>query len=184
MNNNVTSKKILISHCKEIVKDSGLKYLSIRNLSEKSGVSIGAIYNYFESKEQLITETIGEIWNELFHFSKESYDQTSFTECLSALVDSVQEGKKTYPFFFSSDALTLSINYSTVNNHLDYNYWSHIKSELGVILSKDKKISPDTFDENLTIEMFVDYIFVLLLQTIMNKIEKESLIKFVSNSIY
>ncbi|WP_252899132.1 TetR/AcrR family transcriptional regulator [Lactococcus fujiensis] len=77
MNNSITSKEILIHHCKEIVKAQGLKGISIRSLAEHSGVSIGAIYNYFSSKDQLVSETTGAIWQKYSIFLKRVSNMTN-----------------------------------------------------------------------------------------------------------
>ena len=48
-----------------IISEKGFKGLSIHNLSQKLGLSEGAIYRHFESKEQIIFDIVMDVRNEM-----------------------------------------------------------------------------------------------------------------------
>ncbi|WP_252899133.1 hypothetical protein [Lactococcus fujiensis] len=121
---------------------------------------------------------------EIFHFSEKSFEYDEFVKCLEELLWSIEKGKALYPHFFSAQAITISIGSSAQSLQTNYDYWSHIKESLVKILIIDKKIRPDVFDDNLTAEKFVDYVFELFLHVILSDDKNNGLIKFVQNSIY
>lgn len=50
-----------------LAEQSGLSSLGIRSVAEACGVSVGTIYNYFPTKEDLVVEVIGMFWRNAFH---------------------------------------------------------------------------------------------------------------------
>ena len=182
MNKAVTSKELLVSYCKEMVREDGISEINIRSLANKSQISVGAVYNYFSSKEELLSETICSIWSEIFHFETESYAFDSLTECFNSLFYSIEKGKELYPNFFTEHTLvqTQKINEDTMT----FDYWGYIKQSLVDTLKKDKSVREDVFNNILTPRYYIDYIFVLFLQVIVEPMPKEGFLKLVSNSIY
>lgn len=185
MNKSVTSKELLISICKELVREEGIAQVNIRSLAEKSQISIGAVYNYFSSKEELLSETIFNIWSEIFHFSSESYNFDSLTECFISLFHSIEKGKKLYPNFFTEYGLIKIQKISAGNDGiLKFDYWEHIKQGLRDTLDKDTRVRNGVFNNVLTPQSYIDYIFELFLQVIAESMSKDGFLKLVSNSIY
>ena len=54
MNNTVTSKDDILAASREIISREGLPAVSIRSVAAACGVSVGSIYNYFDSKAELV----------------------------------------------------------------------------------------------------------------------------------
>ena len=54
MNKVVTSKEELLDTARQIVFQEGIDQLSIRVLAKKLNISVGAVYNYFPSKSDLL----------------------------------------------------------------------------------------------------------------------------------
>lgn len=48
------------------------------------GVSVGSIYNYFDSKAALLSETVGSVWQEIFHRPDDT--DALFSQMLSAML--------------------------------------------------------------------------------------------------
>lgn len=184
MNNQISSKEQLIGYCKEIVRADGLQAISIRSVAKKAGMSVGAVYNYFPSKGELLAETIGSIWSEIFHFSEETFHFDDFTKCLEALLQSVEQGKAIYPDFFSSYALVMAFDDKIMGSKMMERYWQHIKQALLNALTQDKKIRENVFDSHLTSERYVEYVFELFLYTMTNDGSYKGILKLVRNSIY
>lgn len=57
-------RSLVFNKAKAFVQDNGLGNLTIRDLAQDSGVSIGTIYNMFGTKDNLIVELINNYWEE------------------------------------------------------------------------------------------------------------------------
>ena len=61
MNTVVTSKEEILKASRELVRQQGWPAVNIRSVAAACGVSVGSIYNYFDSKaaiEQFIQEAL------------------------------------------------------------------------------------------------------------------------------
>lgn len=184
MNNAVSSKEQLIAECKELVRVRGIQGVSIRSLAKQAGISTGAVYNYFSSKNQLLIETIGSIWAEIFHLADVEQTYPRFTDYLRELLASVAEGKKRYPHFFSEHALAFSFDEKQQGQQAMAKYRERLKEKLYQGLRADTTVRQGVFTAELSQEEAVDYIFALFLTVIIEGKSPESLLKFVENSLY
>ena len=67
MNKVVTSKEELLDTARQIVFQEGIDQLSIRVLAKKLNISVGAVYNYFPSKSDLLLAIVECFWKGIFH---------------------------------------------------------------------------------------------------------------------
>lgn len=67
MNTAVTSKDEILKTSRELIRQQGWSALSIRSVAAACGVSVGSIYNYFDSKAVLLGATVKSVWCEIFH---------------------------------------------------------------------------------------------------------------------
>ena len=118
MNLPSTSKEEIISICQRLAKEKGLSSINMRSVAIECSVSVGAIYNYFPSKSELLCSTIESIWKDIFHMSSEQFSFTNFIECLTWLFESIQEGSQEYPEFLSKHAMSLAAE-DAFNQKLD-----------------------------------------------------------------
>ncbi len=65
MNRLATSKKIYWLPA-GVDQENGWAAVSIRSVAAKCSVSAGTIYNYYESKAELLGATIESVWQEIF----------------------------------------------------------------------------------------------------------------------
>lgn len=84
MKKRVISKDYLLEVAHTIALQEGPEGLSIRNVAKHADVSIGSVYNYFESKEDLTQSLISNIWNLFYdNIINESSSISSYTEFLN-----------------------------------------------------------------------------------------------------
>ena len=76
MNAAVTSKEEILKTSRELIRQQGWSSVSIRSVAAACGVSVGSIYNYFDSKAALLSETVGSVWQEIFHRPDDGTIQT------------------------------------------------------------------------------------------------------------
>ena len=79
MNRLATSKEDILAASRELIKENGWAAVSIRSVAAKCSVSAGTIYNYYESKAELLGATIESVWQEIFfHPEDEQVLQLAF----------------------------------------------------------------------------------------------------------
>ena len=67
MNTIVTSREEILKASRELIRQEGWSAISIRSVAAACGVSVGSIYNYFDSKTELVSATVESVWEEIFH---------------------------------------------------------------------------------------------------------------------
>ena len=55
-------KEAILYHAKSIIVDEGYNSLTMRYVSEKSGIAVGTIYNYFPTKKDLTIQLMEAHW--------------------------------------------------------------------------------------------------------------------------
>lgn len=104
----ISSKEKIIVSCREMAQEKGLSSINMRSVAAKCNVSVGAVYNYFPSKTELLCATIESIWKDIFHILKEPFGFTDFISCISWLFESIHQGSEKYPEFLFRHAMTLA----------------------------------------------------------------------------
>ena len=56
------AKETIVKEARALLAENGASKLNMRALAESAGVAAGTLYNYFPSKEDLITEVVREDW--------------------------------------------------------------------------------------------------------------------------
>ena len=68
MNTVVTSKEEILKKSRELIREKGIRHMNIRAVASFCGVSVGSVYNYFDSKAELLEAVIESVWQDIFHF--------------------------------------------------------------------------------------------------------------------
>ena len=82
MNPMATSKENILQISRNLIQQNGWAGVNIRSVAAACGVSVGCIYNYFESKTDLLSATVESIWNDIFHHPE---DEAVFQDTLSCV---------------------------------------------------------------------------------------------------
>ena len=82
MNPMATSKENILQISRKLIQQNGWAGVNIRSVAAACGVSVGCIYNYFESKTDLLSATVESIWNDIFHHPE---DEAVFQDTLSCV---------------------------------------------------------------------------------------------------
>ena len=86
--------------------------------------------------------------------------------------------------YFSSKSELLSATIEAVWKDI-FQMGKTLENQMAHFLENDEKIRQGIFTENLTAEIFTDYIFTLFLSILLEKQnEKESFLEFVKNYLY
>ncbi len=185
MNKTLTSREAILSVGKEVIAESGLRALNMRNIAQKCGVAVGSVYNYFPSKSDLIVATIESVWTEIMHGSIGCTPQLDFTENVLSLFNSIQMGCQKYPSFFSLHAMSVANFDKNKGRDAMNKYFEHIKNGLMKALNYDTKVKKDAFSEKFTKLDFVDFIFANIISLLMKEVKScDFLIEIIRRTIY
>ncbi|MGL4344090.1 MAG: TetR/AcrR family transcriptional regulator [Cellulosilyticaceae bacterium] len=169
MSKTITSQEAILSVAQEIVAQSGLKGLNIRDVAQKCGVSVGSIYNYFPTKSDLTIATIEAIWKDIMHGYKVYEDQHNFVDNIERLFVTIQSGSKKYPSFFSVHPMSVvGVDRDKGRESMDQ-YFIYMKRGLLATLNADEGIKKDTFSETFRQEDFIDFVFSSLMALLMKQ---------------
>ena len=99
MNPVVTSKEEILAASRELIRTRGWQAVNIRAVAAACGVSVGSIYNYYDSKSSLTAATVESVWCEIFH--RPSAEPADTLACLRWMYERMAWGAREYPGFFS-----------------------------------------------------------------------------------
>lgn len=185
MNKVVTSKEEIMEVSRRLVLEKGIASLSMRSLAEACGVAVGSIYNYFPSKADLLSESIGSVWEEIFKpfYEREAFG--SFTECVSVLFGTIRDGDKKYPGFFTVHALNFASADREKGKEAMTRYLAALEGRLADALRQDENIREGVFGEIFSEAVFAGYVFELMLSIFLRKGQScEALLEMIRQTIY
>lgn len=169
MNTVVTSKEELLKASRELIRQQGWQAVSIRSVAAACGVSVGSIYNYFDSKAALIGATVESIWYEIFHRPESETVFRDTQACILWIYKCMKYGCKQYPDFFTFHALGFMREDKPDGKRRMQQTWQHILSELCSVLKRDTNVRTDAFTEQFTAEIFADVLFSLILSALLRQ---------------
>lgn len=169
MNSVVTSKEDILKKSRELIRQQGWSGINIRSVAAACGVSVGSIYNYFDSKTALVSATAESVWREIFHRSE---DGTAFEDtqaCITWMYGQMEYGCKQYPGFFTLHSLGFMREEKAQGKQKMQQTWRHILDGLCSVLKRDVRIRADAFTEQFTEEIFADILFSLMLSALIRE---------------
>lgn len=185
MNTVVTSREAILEVSRRLIRQKGWGAVNIRSVAGECGVSVGSIYNYFDSKAELVAATVESVWCDIFHFSEQENTFDSFTECIQWVFASLKEGEKKYPGFFALHPAGFAGGEKAGGQRRMARSWEHMRQGFCMVLEKDRSIRRDAFDESFTRENLADMVFSLILsEMLQKKYDSEIILEMVRRLIY
>ena len=105
MNTIVTSKEEILKNSRELIREKGWAAVSIRSVASACRVSVGSIYNYYDSKAELISATVESVWCEIFHRPQDEAVFQDVQTCVKWMYERMAYGYEQYPGFFTLHSL-------------------------------------------------------------------------------
>ena len=159
MNTVVTSKEDILKTSRELIQQRGWSAVNIRSVAIACGVSVGSIYNYFDSKAALICTTVESVWCEIFHRPEDSDVFQDTQACITWMYERMGYGCK--------------------------QTWQHILDGLCFVLKQDSRIRTDAFTEQFTAEKFADVLFSMMLSALMREdYDATAVLEIVRRTLY
>ena len=160
MNTIVTSKEEILKTSCALIQEQGWSAVSIRSVAAACGVSVGSIYNYFDSKAELVSATVESVWREIFHRPEDAAVFQDVQACVIWMYERMAYGYEQYPGFFTLHSLGFMRDEKADGKRHMQQAWHHMLMGLCAVLKQDARIRPDAFDEQFTAEKFAEHIAI------------------------
>ena len=185
MNTAVTSKEEILKTSRELIRRQGWAAVSIRSVAAGCGVSVGSIYNYFDSKTDLIGATVESVWCEIFHRPEDDTVFQDVQACVAWMYQRMAYGCERYPGFFTLHSLGFLREDKTAGKQRIQQTWQHILAGLCSVLKQDVRIRPDAFTEQFTAEKFADVLFSQMLSALLRQdYDPSAVLEIVRRTLY
>lgn len=185
MNTVVTSKEEILKASRALLQRQGWPAVNIRSVAAACGVSVGSIYNYYDSKTALVGAVVESVWFEIFHRPEGSAVFQDTLACVAWMYKRMEYGSKHYPDFFTLHALGFMGQAKADGRQKMQQTWQHILDELGAVLKRDAKIRPGTFTEEFTAEKFADVLFSLMLSAFLRQdYDPSAVLEIIRRTLY
>lgn len=185
MNTVVTSKEDILKTSRKLIRQQGWSAINIRSVASACGVSVGSIYNYFDSKAALVSATVESIWCEIFRRPEDSAVFQDTRACIAWMYERMEYGCRQYPGFFTLHSLGFMQEDKSDGKRKMQQTWQHILDELCSVLKQDAGIRNDAFTEQFTVERFADVLFSLMLSALLRQdYDPAAILEIVRRTLY
>ena len=185
MNPVVTSKEEILKTSRQLIQQQGWSAINIRSVAAACGVSVGSIYNYFDSKAALVGAVVESVWCEIFRRPGDGSAFQDTLACVTWMYERMEYGGKHYPGFFSLHSLGFMGEDKSDGRRKMHKTWQHILDELCAVLKRDTRIRADAFTEEFPAEKFADILFSLMLSAFLRQdYEPSTVLEIVRRTLY
>lgn len=185
MNTVVTSKEEILKTSRALIQREGWSAINIRSVASACGVSVGSIYNYFDSKADLVGATVESVWCEIFHRPEDGAVFQDTQACITWLYGRMEYGCRQYPGFFSLHSLGFLGEDKSDGRRKMQQTWQHILDGLCSVLKLDAKVRPGAFTPEFTPESFADLLFSLMLSALLRQdYDPSTVLEVVRRTLY
>lgn len=185
MNTVVTSKEEILKTSRELIRREGWSAVNIRSVAAECGVSVGSIYNYFDSKADLVGATVESVWCEIFHRPEDEAVFQNTQACITWLYQRMEYGCQQYPGFFTLHSLGFMGEDKSAGRRKMQQTWQRILDGLCLVLRRDTGVRPGAFSEQFTAEKFADLLFSLMLSALIRQdYDPTAVLEIVRRTLY
>lgn len=185
MNTTVTSKEEILKTSRELLERQGWSAINIRSVAAACGVSVGSIYNYFDSKTALVSAVVESVWCEIFRRPEDGAAFENTLTCVTWMYERMDYGCKHYLGFFSLHSLEFMGEDKADGRRKMHRTWQHILDELCAVLKRDTRIRADAFTKEFTAEKFAEVLFSLMLSAFLRQdYDPSAVLEIVRRTLY
>lgn len=185
MNPMATSKENILQISRKLIQQNGWAGVNIRSVAAACGVSVGCIYNYFESKTDLLSATVESIWSDIFHHPEDEAVFQDTLSCVRWMYKQLEYGCQRYPGFFTHHALGFVQQDTADGKQQMQRAWQHILDALCTVLRNDTRIRADAFTAEFTVEKVAEMLFSLMLSALVRQdFDPSTVLEIVQRAVY
>ena len=185
MNKVITSTVAILAISKRIAAQEGLAELSMRKIARECGVAVGSIYNYFPSKEDIIAETIGCIWDELIAEAQVFSESCDFVAAVEQFFSMAKRGTEKYPNFLTVHRTGFPPTEKDQGKMKMTAYFASVSKQLSAVLNADPKVSPQAFTPAFDQASFIGFVLKSIIALLQSQGEDcKVLTEMIARTIY
>lgn len=185
MNTVVTSQEEILRASRELIQRNGWAAVNMRSVAAACGVSVGSIYNYFDSKTALVAAAVESVWNDIFHRPEDGGAFQDTQTCIRWMYQQMEYGCKQYPGFFTHHSLGFMQQGMADGKRQMQQAWRHILDGLCFVLKNDSRVRKNAFNQQLTLEKFAGVLFSLMLSALLRQdFDPSAVLEVVRRTIY
>lgn len=142
-----------------LVEKDGFDHLTMRRLAKEAGISIGSVYNLFESKDQLTMFVIQRYWTAAINniVSESENDNRSFIKKLEYLYTQFQSVTKEFHQDWLQDLVKIQMSNPQVAEMSSY-YKMALEKHIQQMIVDDSSLHAQ-LDQELTAQRLAAFIF-------------------------
>lgn len=160
MNKVVTSKAELLAAAQQITYAEGIQHLNMRTLANKLDISIGAVYNYFPSKADLVLAIIENFWKNVFHDDLcKIHEPLCFPAFYEKIYQQLSVHMEDFQAIFLGQLHLLADADKEKGKALEQHYLQHMQKGFLFALAQDVHIPESLWTPAFTKETFIQYLF-------------------------
>lgn len=184
MKYNIITKEEIIKNTKLLAQVYEFNDINMRNVAKVNKVSIGTIYNYFDSKDDIIKELIKSMWEDIFSIDIEYSQEYTFKKYFESVLDNIDNTKKAFPKFIQYHSTAFSKTKIDEVKNLKYDFIERVKNDISEILKSDLAINKEIFDEKLTLDVLTNFVFDIIYMYLYKNDTKKDFIIAIEKLLY
>ena len=174
-------RKTLLSCAKRIQCGEGVGAISIRRLAAEANIAVGTVYNYFESKQEVLLALTEEYWKDSLLQMHERVSAERFSEQLGEIIaflrSKMNDCAEILMRNLHDDVETGRIRMASMQRVL--------RQALVERIDRDGAIPQSVWTESFTKEAFADFVFTNILSLLQQKEEStDTFLEIVSRTLY
>lgn len=176
-----TLRETLLEYARGIASEQGLDAINIRALAKQAGVASGTVYNYFESKDDILLAITEEYWRKALEELREEIRADTFPEQM----------REIYAFLQKKIACSAGMLMHSLHNveAAGRDRMTFMQKALGEAIvyrvRQDKTIPPGVWNEALNEERFADFILMNMMALLrMNASNIDAFVEIIKRILY
>lgn len=171
----------LLELAREIATEQGPDSLNIRALAKQAGVSSGTVYNYFESKEDILLAITEEYWRKALVDLQNEIHATAFPEQLREIYAFLRDRLTDLAGLWMNSLHNVQLAGRDRMSFMQ----KALATEIIHKMRQDKNISPDIWNEALSEESFAEFVLMNMMTLLRMKTSSiDPFIEIVKRTLY
>lgn len=157
--NNYNLKEKILASSKGIASEQGISKINIRSVAEKSGVSIGTVYNYYPKKADLLVAVIEDFWLEaLAEIDFKTLGDKNFYEKIQEVYNNLYAYFHNFKENWLEQIFLIDEQEKKLGRKKETEYFAKICTMIISLMDKDENISDKVWQNGISKEKTAEFI--------------------------
>lgn len=180
-----TSTEEILKASRELVREKNWEALNIRSVAAACKVSVGCLYNYFTSKNELVAGTVESIWREIFQLPEEIKNKNDLKAALVQLYQQLKIGSEKYPDFASMHSVVLFPENKKQESETMLSTWNFIEKRIAETIKSDPSVNQERLKDLFSAEQAARILFAQILYSLVkNEFDPSPILEIADRLLY